>query len=90
MPITFYLAIFNGVHIYGAKFNFSFWNTGEEKFAKQALANDFIDLNLPKGRKQGKQGTDPIELSAIVAGTGGQHCLVYQTQHTIYLHYQHQ
>ncbi len=47
--------------ILAAKRYAAFWNTGEEKFAKQALANDFIDLNLPKGRKQGKQG--PLDAS---------------------------
>jgi hypothetical protein len=40
--------------ILAAKRYAAFWNTGEEKFAKQALADSFIDLNLPKGRKQGK------------------------------------
>jgi len=39
----------------------AFWNTGEEKYAKQALSKDFIDLNLPKGRKQGIQG--PLDAS---------------------------
>ncbi len=34
----------------------AFWNTGEEKYAKRALSADFIDLNLPKGRKQGVKG----------------------------------
>ncbi|MCB4743970.1 MAG: YbhB/YbcL family Raf kinase inhibitor-like protein [Sulfurovum sp.] len=39
----------------------AFWDTGEEKYAKKALAKDFIDLNLPKGRKQGIQG--PLDAS---------------------------
>ncbi|CAC9458186.1 YbhB/YbcL family Raf kinase inhibitor-like protein [bacterium endosymbiont of Bathymodiolus sp. 5 South] len=47
--------------ILAAKRYAAFWNTGEEKFAKQALADSFIDLNLPKGRKQGKQG--PLDAS---------------------------
>lgn len=39
-----------------AKTYAAFWNTGKEKFAHKALAEDFIDLNLPKGRKQGIEG----------------------------------
>ncbi len=39
----------------------AFWDTGEEDYAKQALADDFIDLNLPEGRKQGMQG--PLDAS---------------------------
>ena len=34
----------------------SFWNTGDEAFAGQALAPDFIDRSLPSGRAQGVQG----------------------------------
>jgi predicted ester cyclase len=34
----------------------SFWNTGDEAFARQALAPDFIDRTLPPGRAQGVQG----------------------------------
>lgn len=39
----------------------AFWDTGEEVYAKKALAEDFFDLNLPAGRKQGPQG--PIDAS---------------------------
>jgi len=39
----------------------AFWNTGKEVYAKKALAKDFEDLNLPKGRKQGLQG--PLDAS---------------------------
>jgi predicted ester cyclase len=35
---------------------YAFWNTGEEHYAIDALAPDFIDLNLPEGRPQGPQG----------------------------------
>ncbi|MFY0575332.1 ester cyclase [Cystobacter fuscus] len=35
---------------------YAFWNTGEEAYAKAALAEDFIDLNLPDGRPQGPTG----------------------------------
>ena len=35
---------------------FTFWNTGEERFAREALSPDFVDLNLPKGRPQGPEG----------------------------------
>jgi predicted ester cyclase len=41
---------------------YAFWNTGIEVYAKRALAADFIDLNLPKGRPQGPNG--PIIASA--------------------------
>ncbi|SHN93325.1 L-proline glycine betaine binding ABC transporter protein ProX (TC 3.A.1.12.1) / Osmotic adaptation [Bathymodiolus heckerae thiotrophic gill symbiont] len=34
----------------------AFWDTGEAVYAKKALAEDFIDLNLPEGRKQAPQG----------------------------------
>jgi Raf kinase inhibitor-like YbhB/YbcL family protein len=44
----------------------AFWNTGEEKYLYQALAPNFIDLNLPQGRKQGRQG--PIEASKWFRG----------------------
>ena len=39
----------------------AFWNTGKEMYARKALAKDFKDLNLPKGRKQGVQG--PLDAS---------------------------
>ncbi|PTL84164.1 ester cyclase [Vitiosangium sp. GDMCC 1.1324] len=35
---------------------YAFWNTGKEQFAKEALAPDFVDLNLPEGRPQGVEG----------------------------------
>lgn len=35
---------------------YAFWNTGEPQFAQAALADDFIDRNLPAGRPQGPQG----------------------------------
>ncbi|MGN6226964.1 MAG: ester cyclase [Dyella sp.] len=34
----------------------SFWNTGDEVLARQALAPDFVDRTLPPGRAQGMQG----------------------------------
>lgn len=34
----------------------SFWNTGDEALARQALAPDFVDRTLPPGRVQGVQG----------------------------------
>ncbi len=39
----------------------AFWDTGEDVYAKKALAEDFIDLNLPEGRKQGPEG--PLDAS---------------------------
>jgi predicted ester cyclase len=35
---------------------YAFWNTGDEQYARQALAPDFVDLNLPDGRPQGPTG----------------------------------
>lgn len=34
----------------------AFWNTGDEAFAKAALADDFMDRTLPEGRPQGTAG----------------------------------
>ncbi|WP_248804835.1 ester cyclase [Pseudomonas sp. MWU13-2100] len=34
----------------------TFWNTGEESFAREALADNFIDKTPPAGRKQGPEG----------------------------------
>ncbi|CAC9608607.1 Phosphonate ABC transporter phosphate-binding periplasmic component (TC 3.A.1.9.1) [uncultured Gammaproteobacteria bacterium] len=44
----------------------AFWHTGKEKYVTQALDKDFIDLNLPKGRKQGIQG--PLDASKWFRG----------------------
>jgi predicted ester cyclase len=35
---------------------YTFWNTGEERYARAALSPNFVDLNLPKGRAQGPEG----------------------------------
>jgi predicted ester cyclase len=35
---------------------YAFWDTGDELYARQALAPDFVDLNLPEGRPQGPSG----------------------------------
>ncbi|MES2036700.1 MAG: ester cyclase [Pseudomonadota bacterium] len=35
---------------------YAFWNTGEAQFAQAALADNFMDRNLPAGRPQGPQG----------------------------------
>ena len=35
---------------------YTFWHTGEERYARAALSPNFIDLNLPKGRAQGPEG----------------------------------
>jgi predicted ester cyclase len=34
----------------------AFWNTGEARFAKAALAGNFLDRTLPSGRPQGLNG----------------------------------
>jgi predicted ester cyclase len=39
----------------------AFWNTGDEAYAKQALAKDFTDRTLPAGRPQGTDG--PLQAS---------------------------
>ena len=41
---------------------YAFWNTGIESYAKNALAYNFRDLNLPTGRPQGPSG--PLRASA--------------------------
>ena len=33
-----------------------FWNTGDEKYLKQVMADDFVDRTLPPGRPQGPAG----------------------------------
>ena len=35
---------------------YTFWHTGDARYAQAALADDFIDLNLPAGRPQGPTG----------------------------------
>ncbi|GGY78096.1 hypothetical protein GCM10011613_23360 [Cellvibrio zantedeschiae] len=40
----------------------AFWNTGDEKFANLALADNFVDRTLPAGRLQGVKG--PLQASA--------------------------
>ena len=42
----------------------SFWNTGDEALARQALAPDFVDRTLPPGRAQGVPG--PLAASKFV------------------------
>lgn len=39
----------------------AFWNTGDEQYARQALAPNFIDRTLPAGRSQGVAG--PLQAS---------------------------
>jgi predicted ester cyclase len=34
----------------------AFWNTGEERYAEAALAQNFVDRTLPSGRPQGLNG----------------------------------
>jgi predicted ester cyclase len=55
----------------------TFWTTGEEALARAALAPDFIDRTLPRGRPQGVSG--PLEASKIVhAAIPDIHCDVEQ------------
>ena len=34
----------------------TFWNTGDERLAREALADNFVDKTPPPGRQQGSQG----------------------------------
>jgi predicted ester cyclase len=43
-----------GVH--ASRLFYAFWNTGDPQFAKLALATNFTDRTLPKGRPQGVDG----------------------------------
>lgn len=40
-----------------------FWNSGDEHYARQALADDFVDRTLPAGRAQGVSG--PLQASKV-------------------------
>jgi predicted ester cyclase len=42
--------------VHAARLFYAFWNTGDPQFAKLALATNFIDRTLPKGRPQGVDG----------------------------------
>jgi predicted ester cyclase len=42
--------------VHAAKLFYAFWNTGDSQFAKLALATNFPDRTLPKGRPQGVDG----------------------------------
>src|SRR5437899_5272947 len=42
--------------VHAAKVFYAFWNTGNPQFAKLALATNFTDRTLPKGRPQGVDG----------------------------------
>lgn len=51
----------NNAQSLAARRYYTFWNTGDERFAKAALADNFKDLNLPHGRLQGPEG--PLQAS---------------------------
>jgi len=42
--------------VHAARLFYAFWNTGDPQFAKLALATNFTDRTLPKGRPQGVDG----------------------------------
>lgn len=42
--------------ILAARRYYTFWHTGDARFAKAVLASNFMDLNLPEGRPQGPEG----------------------------------
>ncbi|MDB4923240.1 ester cyclase [Mucilaginibacter sp.] len=42
--------------IHTARLFYAFWNTGDPQFARAALADNFKDNTLPKGRSQGVTG----------------------------------
>ena len=49
-------------HSLAARNYYTFWHTGDSRYAKAALAPEFKDLNLPEGRTQGPEG--PLQASA--------------------------
>lgn len=50
--------------ILAARRSDTFWDTGDESLAMAALATDFVDRTLPRGRLQGVAG--PLETSRTV------------------------
>jgi predicted ester cyclase len=42
--------------VHAARLFYTFWNTGDPQFARLALATNFTDRTLPKGRPQGVDG----------------------------------
>ena len=42
--------------VHAARLFYAFWNTGDPEFATLALATNFTDRTLPKGRPQGVDG----------------------------------
>ena len=42
--------------VHAARLFYAFWNTGDPQFARLALATNFTDRTLPKGRPQGVDG----------------------------------
>jgi len=42
--------------VHAARLFYAFWNAGDPQFAKLALATNFTDRTLPKGRPQGVDG----------------------------------
>jgi predicted ester cyclase len=50
--------------IHAARRYATFWHTGDERFARAALAADFTDRTLPSGRAQGVPG--PLAASRFV------------------------
>ena len=42
--------------VHAARLFYAFWNTGDPRFARLALAADFTDRTLPQGRPQGIAG----------------------------------
>ena len=43
-------------NVKAARAFYDFWNTGDEAFLKQAIADNFTDRTLPPGRPQGPAG----------------------------------
>lgn len=39
-----------------ARTYYTFWDTGDPRYAQKVLSYDFVDLNLPDGRPQGPEG----------------------------------
>jgi predicted ester cyclase len=69
LPVPSHLIIADGMSqkaldalLLPARRYYAFWKTGDARFAQQALALGFTDLNLPAGRPQGPTG--PVVASA--------------------------
>jgi len=65
LPLPSHLSASEGANtmseILAARRYAAFWNTGNQQYAHEALAEDFMDRTLPSGRPQGTAG--PLQAS---------------------------